>query len=319
VRVGPTIIIVQRAGRQVREMTYSSPDERYIAPDLTVLADHMTSAGVAQMAYAPEPHDLVWVALKDGALRSLTYDRDQGVTGWARHTLGGASDANGSAPFVESVAVISSPDGSRSDAWLCVRYWLNGALKRCIVVVNFDRDLDGTVADSFFLDNAVTYDGAATTTITGLTHLNGVTCKVVADGYVHDDVTPSGGSVTLTRAASVVHIGLFAKARAQTMRLEAGAANGTAQAKVKKIEKVTFRVYASTGGKYGVRNRTSDQFRLIERLTTDPMTGAQTLQDVDCEWTWPAGHERDGRIYFEQDVPLPLNMLAIFPVVDTHD
>lgn len=319
VRVGPTIIIVQRAGRQMRELTYSSPDERYIAPDLTVLASHITSAGVKEIAYAPEPHDLVWVVLDDGNLRALTYDRDQSVTGWSRHTLGGAGDALGNAPFVESVAVIASPDGTRSDAWLCVRWWLNGALKRCLVVLNFDRDLDGTVEDSFFLDCGVTYDGTATATITGLGHLNGVECQVIADGYVHPVRTPSGGSITLERDASVVHVGLFAPAKAQTMRIEAGSANGTAQAKIKVIEKVTFRLYASTAGKYGIRDEVTAQYHLMDRLPSDPMTGPVALRDEDAEHTWPAGYEKDGRIYFEQDVPLPLNVLAIFPVVTTND
>jgi hypothetical protein len=319
VRVGPTIIMVQRAGRQVRELTFSPPDDRYTAPDMTALATHITSAGVAEMAFAPEPHDLIWVVLEDGSLRTLTYDRDQGVMGWARHTLGGSGDSLGNAPFVESVAVIPSPDGTRSDAWLCVRWWLNGALKRCIVVVNFDRDLDGDLSDALHLDCAVTYDSTATSTITGLSHLNGVECRVIADGYVHPVRTPSGGSITLERNASVVHVGLFAPAKAETMRIEAGSANGTAQGKVKRISEVTFRVYASTGGKYGVLNRTADQFRLIDRVPSDLLTAATALVSDDYTHTWPAGHERAGRIYFEQDVALPLNVLALFPIVTTHD
>jgi len=319
IRVGPTIIIVQRAGRQVRELTFSPQDDRYIAPDMTALATHITLAGVAEMAYAPEPHDLVWVVLEDGGLRTLTYDRDQGVMGWARHTLGGAGDSSGNPPFVESVTVIPSPDGTRSDAWMCVRWWLNGALKRCIVYANFDRDVDGEIADSQFLDCAVTYDSTATATITGLGHLNGVECRVIADGYVHPVKTPSGGSITLDRTASVVHVGLFAPAKAETMRIEAGSANGTAQAKTKRFSKVRFRVYASTGGKYGPRARTSDQFRLIDRVPSDLLTAAQALQSDDYEVSWPTGHEKPGRLYFEQDVALPFNMLAIFPIVDTKD
>ena len=319
IRVGPTIIIVQRAGRQVRELTFSPQDDRYIAPDMTALATHITLAGVAEMAYAPEPHDLVWVVLEDGSLRSLTYDRDQGVMGWARHTLGGAGDSNGNPPFVESVAVIPSPDGTRSDAWLCVRWWLNGSLKRCVVVVNFDRDVDGAIEDALHLDCAVTYDSTATSTITGLGHLNGVECRVIADGYVHPNRTPSGGSITLERNASTVHVGLYAPAKAETMRIEAGSANGTAQAKTKRISKINFRVYASTGGEYGVRDRMGERFPLIARAPTDPMTASQALVSDDYEHRWPGGHEKPGRIYFEQTVPLPLNMLAIFPIVDTKD
>ena len=103
------------------------------------------------------------------------------------------------------------------------------------------------------------------------------------------------------------------------MQLEAGAANGTAQAKVKRISGVTFRVYSSTGGRYGVRGRPSERFTLINRAPSDLLTAAQALVSGDYEHTWPAGHETAARIYFEQNVPLPMNMLALFPIVDTKE
>ena len=99
----------------------------------------------------------------------------------------------------------------------------------------------------------------------------------------------------------------------------AGSANGTAQAKTKRIAKINFRVYASTGGEYGMRDRTAERFPLINRAPSDLMTAAQALVSDDFEHRWPGGHEKPGRIYFEQTVPLPLNMLAIFPIVNTFD
>lgn len=311
VRIGAVTLAVQRATREVREILYDFQIDRYAAQDLTILADELTKPGIATMAYAQDPHSVVWTVLTDGALRSLTYDREQAVTGWGRHMLGGTS------PVVESVACIPSPDGTKTDVWLCVRQTINGSLYRWIGCMQFDRDLDGALIDANHLDCSVTYSGAATVTITGLAPLNGETVKVIADGYVHPDRTVSGGQITLERAASKVHVGFYSAAEAETIRMEAGAANGTAQGKKKKISEVIFRLYQSAGGLGGPRG--GDQDRLLDRLDTDPMTGAVALRSEDASITWQNGYDRDGKAAFKQDVPLPFVVTALFPTITTQD
>ena len=63
--------------------------------------------------------------------------------------------------------------------------------------------------DAYFVDSGLTYDGAATITITGLHHLIGETLTALADGAVVTDlVVAADGSVTLPAAASKVHLGM---------------------------------------------------------------------------------------------------------------
>ena len=107
------------------------------------------------------------------------------------------------------------------------------------------------VTDAFFLDSGLTYDSTATTTITGLNHLEGEIVSVLADGSSHPDKTVSGGSITLDRSASKVHVGFGYRSTVETLRIEAGADDGIAQGKIKRIHGVTVRFFNTVGAEMG--------------------------------------------------------------------
>jgi hypothetical protein len=64
-----------------------------------------------------------------------------------------------------------------------------------------------------------TYNGVATTVISGLGFLEGQTVAVVTDG-AHASRTVSGGSITLDWPSSVVHVGINNAAEIITLPLE---------------------------------------------------------------------------------------------------
>src|SRR5690606_5043865 len=132
----------------------------------------------------------IYCVMGNGELIGVTYDREQRVVGFARHAI-----AKG---FVESVTVVPSPLQGYEDVYLVVRRTINGQTKRYIEVLErpFDGDID-TVHDAFHVDCGLSYDGAAITTVTGLDHLEGEEVVVLADGGVINDLTVSGGSITL--------------------------------------------------------------------------------------------------------------------------
>jgi hypothetical protein len=68
VTIGKESIFVQRAGRKVRAMGYSYSIDGYGAPDLAVLAEHITRSGITGMAYQQEPDMVLWAVRADGAL-----------------------------------------------------------------------------------------------------------------------------------------------------------------------------------------------------------------------------------------------------------
>ena len=89
IAVGNATLFLQRAKRKIRELAYNFDVDGYIAPDMTILAEHVTEGGLTQMAYQQEPNQIVYATRNDGELIALTYQREQKVTAWHRHIFGG--------------------------------------------------------------------------------------------------------------------------------------------------------------------------------------------------------------------------------------
>ena len=89
IAVGNATLFLQRAKRKIRELAYNFDVDGYIAPDMTILAEHISEGGLTQIAYQQEPNQIVYATRGDGELVGLTYQREQQVTAWHRHIFGG--------------------------------------------------------------------------------------------------------------------------------------------------------------------------------------------------------------------------------------
>jgi len=139
ISVGNATLFLQRAKRKIRELAYNFDVDGYIAPDLTILAEHITEGGIIEMAYQEEPLAILWCVRDDGELIALTYQREQEVVAWHRHIIGG-SFGTGNA-VVESVAVIPTDD-SEYELYMIVKRTINGSTARYVEYLhtfNFDQ------------------------------------------------------------------------------------------------------------------------------------------------------------------------------------
>ena len=93
IQIANVTMFLQRAKRKVREMVYNYEVDGFIAPDMTILAEHITEGGLTSFAYQQEPDSILWATRADGTLLGLTYQRNEKVVGWHRHILGGFSDS----------------------------------------------------------------------------------------------------------------------------------------------------------------------------------------------------------------------------------
>lgn len=312
-RVGNAVLFVQRAGKKVRELVYDFDSDAYQAPDMTLLSEHITKDGITDMAYQQEPNQLLWAARTDGELICMTYERSESVVGWHRHPIAGTSTV------VESLAVIPHPDGDQDQLWMVVKRTINGATKRYVEYLEKEWKSTGVTGDEFFIDSGLTYSGASTTTITNLDHLEGETVSILAGGATHADKTVTSGSVTLDRAVTKAQIGLGYNATLKTMRIEAGAADGTSQGKTKRLNNIVIRMYQTGGGLwYGPNTTDMDevQFR-------DPSMAMDTpipLYNGDKgPYVWPGQYEKDGYITIQHRLPLPCSIIALMPQLTTQD
>lgn len=309
-RVGSRIMFVQRSGRKVFDSGYSVTSERFDGTDQTIRAEHITKSGIVDMAYQQDPYSILWAARTDGKLIGFTTDPTQEVAAWHRHPIGGDG-------IVEAVTTIPSPDNSRDDLWLIVRRTIDGQTKRYIEVMMPEIDNESDVEDSFYVDSGLTYDGAATTSISGLSHLEGEEVQVLANGSVHPTRTVSGGAIQLQSEVTKAQIGLAYRTHIAPMRLNAGAADGTAQGKTKRINKAVFRLFNTVGCKYGpdLNSLKEVPFRDAGMAMDEPIP----LFSGDKLVKWNGGYDTDGYISVVQDDPLPMTLIAIFPQVTTYD
>ena len=192
--IGNTIIHLQAKGGIIRDLAFALESDSYTGNDLTVLSNHLFAGKtVKEWAYAQAPHSLVWVVLSDGTLAALTYLREHEVWGWSRHDTDGT---------YESVCTIS--EGDEDATYFVVKRTIGGATKRYIERLN--TRVFATVADAFFVDSGLSYDGTNTgsTTMTvshivanpaTWAHTQSKTLTANASTFVSGDV---GNTFTLT-------------------------------------------------------------------------------------------------------------------------
>lgn len=305
-RVASSILFVQRAARKVREYTYNFETDSFVAPNMNVLADHISETGFVDLAYQQEPSQIVWAPRVDGTLTGMTYERAEDVVGWHQHELGGD---------VESVAAIPHWDGDQDVLFVVVKRTVDGATVRYVEYI--EKYLTGS--ESFYVDSGLTYDGSPVTTIAGLDHLEGEEVAVLVDGSVHPNRTVTSGEITLNRSGSVVVVGLPFTATLKTMPLEAGAADGVAQGKTMRIHNIVMRLFETGAGLwYGPNTATMDE--LHPRKTTDAMDAGVPLFTGDTAiLPWPGEYQNSPQMTIQHRLPLPCTIVALMPQVTTYD
>jgi hypothetical protein len=117
------LLFLQRRGRKVRELTYNFERDGWVAPDLTVLSEHITEGEIAEMAFQQQPDAILWAVKGDGKLIGMSYERDQNVVAWHRHSTDGS---------FESVATVYGLSGSDDEVWFAVQRTIGGVSKRYI-------------------------------------------------------------------------------------------------------------------------------------------------------------------------------------------
>ncbi|RUS66585.1 hypothetical protein CUZ56_01865 [Saezia sanguinis] len=320
VKNGSSILFIQRAGLKAREFYYNIGADGYVSEDAAVVAEHITAGdgvvvsggrkafGIVAMALAQEPDPVVWMVRSDRQLIGLTWNNEQKVKGWHRHSVSGE---------VESVGVIPAFEGDREELWLCVKRMVNGRVCRCIEYMDAMYRSGEDPSEQFYLDCGLSYRGTPTQVVQGLSHLEGCEVAVLADGAVQSNALVRDGAITLASAASVVHVGLPYTATYRSMRIEAAAADGTAQGKTKRINKAVFRLLDTGSGRYGASLDKLDA--LMFRTPQHAMSKAVPLFSGDKLVEFPGDYGEDGYVVFVSDQPYAATLVGIFPQVTTQD
>ena len=238
-KIDNALIYVDLVGKKLMQYTWNSQTQKYLSTELTILAEHFSAtASITWLAHREHPESIIWFGMDDGTLNSLTYNIDQNVIAYSTHP----TDGN-----VRSGCVI--PGTNEDEIWFSIDRTLNSSAVTVIERMTARRVTD--IDDFHFVDSGVTYDSTATTTITGLTHLEGETVAVWADGASVGPKTVASGQITLDAAASKVHVGMPFTPVVKPMRLDTETSGGSTHASIKKASEISISLLDSVDVAYG--------------------------------------------------------------------
>jgi len=294
------ILSVDKHGRKVREITYDWNRDRYIAPDLAMLAEHITEGGIIAMAFQASPDPTLWMVLATGTLLSMTYDSDKQMFAWAKHPMR-------TGDTVESVACI--PGDGEDEVWIITQRVVGGMTPRFLEQMQPRSVTDQE--DQWFVDCGLGYDSAAATVFTGLDHINGQEVAILADGGVEPNQLVQGGQVTLTAAASRVIVGLPYRYILKPMRLDY-AVEGTTKGTIKRVAEVVVSFLRTLNTEYGTDE---DNLFQIDWRTEEAYGSAPALYTGDKVVSHDGGFGVEDDFIVTGDGPVPCTVRAMIPRV----
>ncbi len=293
--VNNNLIFAASRGGHVRELGYSGQAGGYLTGDLSVRAPHLfDNLEIVDMALAKAPQQIIWMVSTSGKLLGLTYVPEHNVGSWHQHDTDGV---------FESCCVVS--EGSEDHLYVVVKRTINGATKRYVERMASRRFV--SAADAYFVDSGLSYSGTPVTTLSGLSHLEGKTVNILADGAVHPQRVVTSGSITLDNEASKVHVGLPITADLQTLPL-AYEAEGYGQGRVKNVNQVWLRVFRSSGIFVGPN---PNELVEAKQRTIEPYGSPPALKSEEIQVTLTPTWSDSGSVYVRQSDPLPLTVVSM--------
>lgn len=297
IQAGNSILYINRTGRKLREMAFTFEADGYTSPDLSLLARHILETNpVTAMAYQQERDGVVYFALNDGSLATMTWLKDQKVVAWAHHTMNNA--------WINDVVAVPNDSATFDEVYFSVTRTIGGGdityLERLSPSTFVDSNLQGVI------------DGR---NIFGLEHLNGEEVAIVGDGAVYRNKTVVDGRVTVDSDEPEIEfaiVGLPITATAIPVEPEIDDGTGTSFSKRKRWVEVNIR--ATDTMTVGINGNIQD-----ERSTEDLMDEVPDFPTIQDFKDYNFDYDDKGKVTITQSLPLPATVLGMFGIVELGD
>lgn len=159
------------------------------------------------------------------------------------------------------------------------------------------------------------------TTVSGLSHLEGQTVQVFADGAIQTEKTVTSGAITLDEPAGLVHVGLGYTRIWRSLKLAFGAPqqNGTTVGAPKNIADITLVLMEAGEGSLSVATEDSDGEGAYTELDLREAAAIDGLPVPFYSGEIPLGvaaaFDTDIRLIIKGNQPSPATILALVPDV----
>lgn len=319
-------IFVQRSGRKLLSLAFDINESDYKHEDLTVAVPDMNNVGIAGIAIQYQPDVRVHCWRNDGTVALMTMDKAENVICWTEIETDGD---------VEDVSVL--PGDEEDQVYYIVKRTINGATVRFHEKWAKESECRGNpiakIADAHYL-----YSGSPTTTITGLSHLEGEEVVVwgwntttpftatlpdgstVTVGRDFGTFTVSGGQITgLSSSVTNACVGLAYTAPYKSAKQAFAAALGTPLNQSKRIDHLGL-ILIDTHAKgitYGPDFNSLDEMPDVEdHAEVDENTVYenydQRMIEFDGDWS------TDSRFCLQAAAPRPATVLCVTVSMTTN-
>jgi hypothetical protein len=301
--VNEVVLFCQRQGKKLRELTFSFEKDGWVAPDLTLLGAHIAGSGFRETAFCQQPDAVFWCINNEGHLVGMTYERDQQVVGWHRHSTQG---------IFESVATIYGGDLA-DEVWLSIKREINGTDVRYIE--RFDPNFRPTFeaedkVNYWYLDCAKrATSGTPGSTVAGLDHLEGATVGVLGNGANQPTRVVSAGQISLQEPVTTVLVGLPYTSQVTPMNINIPSQDGTTQGRKVRIHQMTARFYKSLTCQFSSNGDEWDEIFFRDRV--DLMDASPSVFSGDRQISTGATFTTQQAITLRQTRPFPCCVLAV--------
>ena len=197
---------------------------------------------------------------------------------------------------INDAIVMTDSDGNK------YRLRIIGTTSTTVATARVDVTLPAALRNT-----ATTVWAFARDTISGLSHLEGKTVSILADGAVMPQVVVASGQVTLQRASVLVHVGLPYESDLETLPM-ALQMEAFGQGRAKNVNEAFLRVYRSSGIFVGPDN---DNLTEAKQRTTEPYGSPPGLKTDEIGVKLTPTWRQSGRIYVRQADPLPLTIVGL--------
>lgn len=287
-------LFIQRSGKSLREFNFSDVELSYISNNISLLSSHLLKAPsdmALRRATSTDEGDLLLIVNgTDGNLTTYSILKGQQVVAPSSQTTDG--------DFINVGVDVDT-------TYFVVKRSINGS-----TVYNVEK-----WNDDFTLDSAVQYSTVAgnlpgSTSISGLTHLEAKSVKVINNGRTLADETVSSGAITSDETpATYIEVGLDYTPTITTMPVETQLPSGTIIGMKKRILEATLILYLTENITLNGSDVSVETFP-VTLGSNNIFTGKKRIMPL-------MGYDNQGQITISQSAPLFFTLLGLEYKVST--
>lgn len=289
-------------GGHLREIGYSRDVYGYLSNDIALRATHLFDGyRVVDMAYSKAPFPRINEISSSGNLNVATYMPEQSICAWTEFQT-----QNGNFEAVTSVP--EGGDEGEDAVYVVVARNIGNTTVRYI-------ERFGKI-EEFVNNNLVCLDSSLSgqfstpsTKVSGLSHLEGQSVAVLADGEYSTGYTVRNGEITLSKAVTNVHVGLPVDAYMSSLPFIVLGGTGSGKGLVKNITHVSVQLRHK--GKISI-GPTLSQISPLNRSWKDKYTDEASEDLVTEETMTPRGKwDQNAQVVIKKTDCFPLEIVSL--------